>query len=135
MTAVASSGVRDADALTFSGPPENPTSPSRARADGAAGEPHQGHHLLRPGWPLAAMLVPYPLWWALGTTDLALVVFAIPMATWLLKRSRVLSPRGFGWWLLFLVWVAGGVVMLQVDAAGTVSDTHATRYLTWLYRL
>ncbi len=81
------------------------------------------------------MIVPYPLWWVLGTTDLALVAFSIPMAVWLLQRPRVHAPRGFGWWMLFLVWVIGGVVLLQVDALGTVSDTHASRYLTWFYRL
>lgn len=135
MTATGVGGLRGASAPTFTGPPEDGTPSSPRRDDVVVEGAHPGRRLLRPGWPLAAMFVPYPLWWSLGTTDLALVAFSIPMALWLLKRPRVLAPRGFGWWLLFLVWVVGGLFVLQVDAVGAASDTHSSRYLTWLYRL
>lgn len=90
---------------------------------------------LKPGWPLAAIFVPFPLWWALGMSEFACLIFAIPMVFELVKRRTVTVPRGFGWWLLFLAWVAIGVAVLHVDAVGAVADSNATRYLTWVYRL
>ena len=91
--------------------------------------------LLKPGWPLAALFVPFPLWWVLGLQEWIFLILAVPMALQLVRRRPLLVPRGFGFWLLFLVWVAAGVVVLQVDAYGAVADDSATRYITWGYRL
>jgi hypothetical protein len=60
---------------------------------------------------------------------------AIPMGVHLLKRGRVLAPRGFGLWLLFLVWVLAGVFVLWVDVAGTMPEQGATRLVGFTYRL
>lgn len=109
---------------TFGGhdQPPNETSASRAR-------------FLKPGWPLAALFVPFPLWWVLGLQEWIFLILAVPMALQLVRRRPLLVPRGFGFWLLFLVWVAAGVVVLQVDAYGAVADDSVTRYITWGYRL
>lgn len=97
--------------------------------------PPAEHRWLRPGWPLAAIFVPFPIWWAMGMAEFACLLFAVPMALDLLRRRRVLAPRGFGWWLLFLGWVAIGLTVLHVDALGAVSDANGSRYFTWAYRL
>ncbi|MGL5858107.1 MAG: hypothetical protein ACRC35_06825 [Angustibacter sp.] len=89
----------------------------------------------RPGWPLSVMLVPFPLWWALGMSELICMLMTVPMAAYLLRRRRVEVPRGFGLWILFLLWVLVGVLVLQVGAFGAAPDQSTTRYLTWTYRV
>jgi hypothetical protein len=89
---------------------------------------------LKPGWPLAAIFVPMPLWWAMGLSEWICLVMAVPMAVHLLRRRTIEVPRGFGWWLLFLCWVAVGFLLLNVDAYGAVADNSSTRIITWGYR-
>lgn len=91
--------------------------------------------VFKPGWPLAAILVPFPLWWAFGLSELIVPLMVVPMALHLLRRQTVLVPRGFGWWMAFLLWVAAGVFLLQVDALGAVADNSSTRLITFGYRL
>jgi hypothetical protein len=93
------------------------------------------HRLFRPGWPLAAILVPFPLWWALGLSEWIVPAMVVPMALHLLQQRTVLVPRGFGWWMAFLLWVAVGGFLLQVDALGAVADDSSTRLITFGYRL
>ena len=55
---------------------------------------------------------------------------------WQLMRLRTVHlPRGFGWWLLFLVWVALGFGVLGAHAPGSVDNGGAGRYLVFGYRL
>ncbi len=91
--------------------------------------------LLRPGWPLSAMFIGFPLWWALGLVEPVTLTAAAVMAVELVRRREVAVPRGFGLWLLFLVWVAVGALVVQVDVPGAVPGDSATRYLTAAYRL
>lgn len=107
------------------------TEPTRPDPD----TPSLRERWLRPGWPLAAIFVPFPLWWAMGLSEFACLIFAIPMVVELARRRTITVPRGFGWWLLFLAWVGAGVAVLSVDAVGAVADSNSTRYLTWAYRL
>lgn len=90
--------------------------------------------IFKPGWPLAAMFVPFPLWWVVGVSEWACLIFAVPMAIQLVRQHKVVAPARFGWWLLFLAWVVGGVFLLNVDAVGAVADNSSTRYITWAYR-
>ena len=90
--------------------------------------------LTRPGWPLAAILVPFPLWWALGLTEWILFAMAVPMAAHLRRRRPLNVPRGIGWWLLFLLWVLVGGFLINVDAFGAVAADSPTRILTFGYR-
>jgi hypothetical protein len=89
----------------------------------------------RPGWPLAVVFVPFPLWWALGMSEFICLIMAVPMAAELIRRRRVDLPRGFGFWLLFLLWVVAGFMVIQVSTVGAVPDNSPTRYITWAYRL
>lgn len=91
--------------------------------------------LWRPGWPLVAIFVLFPLWWVLGLTEWAPLLLAIPMGLYLLKLPSVQVPKGFGWWALFLVWSLAGIAVLNVPAVGAVADASGTRIVTYLYRL
>lgn len=65
-------------------------------------------------WPLIFALAGYPLSWALGVGALIWPAFALPMAgRMLVSRKTIRAPRGFGLWLLFLVWVMASIVSLD----------------------
>lgn len=81
------------------------------------------------GWPLYALLVCYPLWWALGLGEFALIPLAVPMAIELARRRPILAPRGFGLWLLFLCWVVISVATLDLQAPGTLEGDVTTRII------
>ncbi|WP_157995758.1 O-antigen ligase family protein [Thermomonospora amylolytica] len=76
-----------------------------------------------PVWPLYALFLGYPLWWALGLTSVIWVLAAFPMAIALARRGRIRVPRGFGLWLLFLLWVLVGVTALGMVAPDTMPDS------------
>lgn len=104
------------------------------RTVGAGADPRRAR-FLRPGWPLAVLFVPFPLWWAMGLQEWIFLIMAVPMGLYLIGRRDVLVPKSFGFWLFFLAWVIGGAVVLQVDAYGAVADDNSTRFVTWTYRL
>ena len=83
-----------------------------------------------PGWPLTALLVPYPLWWALGMGTLIVFVLAVPMVLHLTRRRPVRVPPGFGLWLLFLLWVLLSTVMLGVNPPGTLAGDPSDRLVS-----
>lgn len=87
------------------------TSPSPSVARGLSSDP-------LPVWPLAAGFAGYPLWWILGVGDLIWPMLATIMVGYLAGRGRstVQLPRGFGLWLLFLLWMSLSVV--QIDTFG-----------------
>lgn len=100
----------------------------------AAGGYSRGRRL-QPGWPLAAYFVGYPLWWLLGVTQLACITCAAVMALELGRRRRVVVPRGFGVWLLFLLWTVSGPFVAQVVAPGTTGGIALNHYAGWAYRV
>jgi hypothetical protein len=93
-----------------------------------------GRSFLPPGWPILALFGLFPLWWVLGIAEFAGILLAIPMAIQLIQTPVVRAPRGFGIWLLFLIWAGVGIFVLQVDAPGAVADTSSGRYATFAYR-
>lgn len=102
----------------------------------AAGSVRNGKtSVLAPGWPLVVIFAGLPLWWALGLMQVVFFVMTIPMLIFLVRSRDVVAPRGLGIWLLLLVWIAGGVLVLQVDAPGAVPGSSMLRYLTFSYRL
>lgn len=108
-----------------------PTAPPRARVAGAPGSVEEGaRRPLSSGWPLTALLVLYPLWWALGMGTLIVFVLAVPMSVHLVRRRPVMTPPGFGLWLLFLAWVLISTVMLSADPPGTLHNTVSGRLVT-----
>lgn len=98
-------------------------------------EPAARRKRLRPGWPVSALLLLYPMWWALGLGVLIWIIMAIPMGLFVLRRTSVRVPSGFGIWLLFLVWVVASMTMLGVNPPGTVADTTSARLGPALLRL
>lgn len=87
------------------------------------------------GWPLRALYLGFPLWWVLGLSEIVFVLAAVPMAFWLYRHRPVRLPRGFGLWLLFLLWVVVGVFVLQASAPGSIqTDGGIGRFLTFGYR-
>jgi len=96
----------------------------------------QGLLARNPGWPVTALLVAYPLWWALGIADFMWIVVAIPMAArmiaWAVHGTRRIKvPSGFGIWLLFLITAAAGAVVLTVAAPGTIASPVSHRVLSY----
>lgn len=59
-----------------------------------------------PAWPYTAAFVGFPVWWLLGIVDFIWIPMAAVMALYMVRARVVLTPRGFGIWLLFLVWAA-----------------------------
>jgi hypothetical protein len=108
----------------------------RPRPLPAVGVPRRRQHRAwGPAWPLYALLVLYPLWWAIGLSQFAFVLFAVPMA-WRLRRRRPLKlPPAFGWWMLYLLWVLLSLVMLPATAPGTTSGSVGGRTLSVLVNL
>jgi len=90
---------------------------------------------LRPGWPLTAVFVGYPLWWVLGISNFVAFIAAAIMVSELIRRRRIVLPPAFGWWAMFLLVVVIGVSLLQVNAPGALPETGSGGILTWAYRL
>lgn len=90
--------------------------------------------LYRPGWPLVAMIVGYPVLWVAGVASFAVQIFAVPMAIQLWRRGNIRVPPWFGVWLLFLLCSGLGILVLGVDPVGTVPDTFSGRSLAFAVR-
>jgi hypothetical protein len=86
-------------------------------------------------WPLTALFVFYPLWWALGLPSFIFAILAVPMAVRLWRRGDVRVPPGFGIWLILLLWVALSVVMMDLTPPGTLTPTGTGRYIGWAIRM
>jgi O-Antigen ligase len=89
----------------------------------------------RPGWPLTALFVGYPLWWLLGLGTLIVFVLAAVMAVHLFRRRPVRVPPGFGLWLLFLFWVLASTSMLGVNPPGTLAGEATDRLISVVFNL
>jgi O-antigen ligase len=64
----------------------------------------QRRPLLGPSWPLSALFLGFPIWWALGLGAFIWPLVALPAGVGLVLRGRLRAPPAFGMWLLFLVW-------------------------------
>jgi hypothetical protein len=92
-----------------------------------------------PAWPVTALLVGYPLWWALGVADFAWIFLAIPMASrmlaWRKHRTRRLKlPPGMGAWAMFLLWTVAGISMVSLTAPGTLPGSVSNRIISFTVR-
>ncbi|MBO3738200.1 hypothetical protein [Actinoplanes flavus] len=92
-----------------------------------------------PSWPVAGILLLYPLWWALGLGVLIFPMMAAPMLFLLLRRrsaGRTLRlPPGFIWWVIFLAAVVISIAALGVDPPGTVPERASERLVAVVYKL
>lgn len=69
---------------------------------------------LPPAWPLHAMFLALPVWWALGAGYFIWPLLTFPLLISLLVRWReVRLPRKFWIWALFLAWIMLGSVQLE----------------------
>ncbi|REE96161.1 O-antigen ligase family protein [Thermomonospora umbrina] len=87
-----------------------------------------GGHLL-PTWPITMVFGCYPVLWVLGLGGFAGTVGAVPMLAILLQRRGLRIPRGFGLWLLFMLWMA--VAASQLDSGGRLIG-FAFRYMNYV---
>jgi hypothetical protein len=97
---------------------------------------HQGFLARHPAWPVTALLVGYPVWWALGIADFTWIFLAAPMAirmiSWAVHGTRrIRVPPGFGIWLLFLVVALSGAAVLTLTAPGTIASPVSHRVLSY----
>lgn len=72
--------------------------------------------LLRPGWPIYVVFVAFPLWWVLGMGGFIWPIVSVPMLLSLLRRKRVVAPKGFIVWIGFVVWMLA--TSSQLDSTG-----------------
>jgi hypothetical protein len=93
-----------------------------------------------PAWPVTALLVGYPVWWALGLADFMWIILAAPMISqmvaWQTRGDRRLRvPPRFGIWLLFLIIAAAGIAAISMTAPGTIASPISHRVLSYINRL
>lgn len=100
---------------------------------GHSGGSSRGHRSL-PGVFSMVLAVGVPVWWILGMFQAVFFMAAVLMAVHLMRRRTIGVPSGFGVWLLFLVWLIGGLLVIQVDVPGAVPGGSSGRYLTFGYR-
>ncbi|GAA2653033.1 hypothetical protein GCM10010412_020770 [Nonomuraea recticatena] len=89
----------------------------------------------RAAWPIAALLVGYPVWWALGFGGLAVIVLAFPMAYVLWRRRPIRVPRGLGLWALLLAGYVVSALMLTEMPPDTYGEFGAGRIIGYVMRL
>src|SRR5215472_5643864 len=119
--------------------PDSATRPGTAARPGLAAR-GRGFAARHPAWPVTALLVGYPLWWALGLADFMWIILAAPMISqmvaWQTRGDRRLRvPPRFGVWLLFLIIAAAGIAAISLTAPGTVVSPVSHRVLSYINRL
>lgn len=84
-------------------------------ADATATRPYDPADRVRPLplWPMWLTFAWFPLCWVLGLGGFITQLAAVPMAGYLLTSGRWRVPRGFGLWLLFLMWTCFSVVEIR----------------------
>lgn len=118
--------------LVTARPPVQRTAQTPPRAARFAGP--EGRRRLPTGWPVTFLLIGYPVLWALGVSAFAMQLAAVPMAYQLYRRGRVLLPRAFTWWGLFLLCSTLGILVLGVNPPGTVPGSAGGRLLGFAIR-
>lgn len=88
----------------------------------------------RLGWPLMFCFAGIPLWWVLGVLQIAFIAASAAMFVYLARSRSIRAPRGLGIWLLFLVWMFGGLFTMQVTAPATIPGQSLGRYAVFGYR-
>ncbi len=68
---------------------------------------------LLPSWPFTALFALLPVWWLIGAIDFIWFAAAAVMGLYLLRSRAVSVPRGFGFWLLFIIWSSFAAVHLD----------------------
>lgn len=66
-----------------------------------------------PAWPAVMLFALFPVWWLLGLADLIWILMAPPMVLLMVRARAIQVPRGFGVYLLFLLWALCSGVQLE----------------------
>ncbi|MFJ2617869.1 O-antigen ligase family protein [Glutamicibacter sp. NPDC087344] len=69
-----------------------------------------------PSWPIFALIVGFPVWWALGAVPVMSPVLAVVMIFYLLNAKNLMMFPGIAPWFMFLLWV--GATVIGVQGAG-----------------
>lgn len=85
--------------------------------------------------PLSVFLLALPVWWVLGLANLGYFLVAGLMLLDLLRRRDWRVPRGFGFWLVFMLWVVLSIVMLGLEASGTLVQGVGDRVIPTIFRI
>ncbi|GAA1917107.1 hypothetical protein GCM10009737_18220 [Nocardioides lentus] len=81
--------------------------------------------------PLSALLLGYPLWWALGVQIPLWPVAALPLLAWMLvNRRQVALPPGYGVLLLLLGWMVVSGLMLSSARYAAAYSLRLTLYVS-----
>ena len=81
-------------------------------------------YVLPRGWQAFAIVGLIPLWWLIGASFFMWPLIAAPLIAAMVVRGRILAPRRFGIWLLFILWViASGVELSDPDAHLSTEET------------
>lgn len=94
--------------------------------------PYTGRRARRPAlaaWPIYGIFVLLPVWWVLGVSGFVTAALSVPILASLLFRRHVRAPRGFGLWLLFLVWCAISATQVETSRMGFSLAYRASIYV------
>jgi len=80
-----------------------------------------------------------PVWWVLGVSGIVLSLCTLPLIAALVLRRRILVPRGFGLYLVFLLWCVFSATQLassrQAFSSGYRGSLYVGAGLLFLYVL
>ena len=96
---------------------------------GAAAPHVERRHRFVAAWPLIVLFPMLPIWWGLGISGLVLSICLLPLAAAVILRRRLLVPRGFGLYLLFLLWCAFSAAELTSGRQGFAAGYRGTMYV------
>jgi hypothetical protein len=80
--------------------------------------------------PLYLLMLAYPVAWALGAGYFAWPVLTLGFVVSLLARRQLEVPRGFGIWVLFLIWMAFSAIECNTTTRIVLFAWRASIYLT-----
>jgi O-antigen ligase len=86
-------------------------------------------HRFAAAWPLIVLFPMVPIWWILGVSGLVLALCLLPLAAAIILRRRLLVPRGFGLYLLFLLWCAFSALELTSGRQGFAAAYRGSMYV------
>lgn len=88
------------------------------------------HLRLHAGWPIYALFLFYPVWWLLGLNGIIWPVLIFFLALNLILRDRIVYPKGFFLWLLFVAWMLLSASQLEGEGRGLSFLYRASLYIS-----
>ena len=91
--------------------------------------PASARRPLAAAWPLVVLFPLLPVWWAVGASGFILPALILPMLAGMLLRRRATVPKGFGLYLMFLVWCIFSAVRVAEARQGASLAYRGALYL------